>query len=186
MTLRRTAAGLLACLALAACSDMPTTSPRVDEAPSLSIAPAAVGGLALPVTGTLPGGGTFAGTLTITQFAVNQAGQLLASGVLTGMATQGTTVTQITQTFQNVLIDVTQQGRRCRILFLDVGPIFLDVLGLQVSLSRIVLDITAVAGPGNLLGNLLCALVGLLDRNPLNLTAIQQLLNQINAILAGL
>jgi hypothetical protein len=37
------------------------------------------------------------------------------------------------------------------------------VLGLQVNLSRITLDIDAVRGPGNLLGNLLCALVGILD-----------------------
>ena len=51
----------------------------------------------------------------------------------------------------------------CDILFLDIGPIFLEVLGLEVDLSEIVLDINAVAGPGNLLGNLLCALVGLLD-----------------------
>ena len=46
---------------------------------------------------------------------------------------------------------------------MDIGPIFLDLLGLEVDLSRIVLEITAVQGPGNLLGNLLCALVGLLD-----------------------
>ena len=75
-------------------------------------------------------------------------------------------------------------GRRCQILFLDVGPIFLDLLGLQVDLSRIVLDITAVAGAGNLLGNLLCALVGILDRNPLA-AGVAGLLAQINAILAG-
>ena len=59
--------------------------------------------------------------------------------------------------------DVTTQQRRCQILFLDIRPIFLDLLGLQVSLSRVTLDLTAVRGAGNLLGNLLCALVGLLD-----------------------
>jgi hypothetical protein len=59
--------------------------------------------------------------------------------------------------------DVTAQQRRCQILFLDIRPIFLDLLGLQVSLSRVTLDLTAVRGAGNLLGNLLCALVGLLD-----------------------
>ncbi len=50
-----------------------------------------------------------------------------------------------------------------RILFLDLGPIFLDVLGLVVDLSAITLDIHAVPGAGNLLGNLLCAVAGLLD-----------------------
>jgi len=58
---------------------------------------------------------------------------------------------------------VTAQQRECQILHLDIGPIFLDLLGLQVDLSRIILDITAVAGAGNLLGNLLCGLVGILD-----------------------
>jgi hypothetical protein len=43
-----------------------------------------------------------------------------------------------------------------------------------------------VAGAGNLLGNLLCAVVGLLDGTPLNLTALDQLLAQINDILGAL
>ncbi|MGC0273690.1 hypothetical protein ACO0LV_11940 [Pseudactinotalea sp. Z1739] len=62
---------------------------------------------------------------------------------------------------------------------MDLGPIFLDVLGLQVDLSPIELDITAVPGAGNLLGNLLCAVVGLFDSpgNPVN--AITNLLNRI-------
>jgi hypothetical protein len=74
--------------------------------------------------------------------------------------------------------------QRCTILHLDLGPIFLDVLGLQVTTNEIVLDITAVAGSGNLLGNLLCALVRILDQNPLA-TLVGQLLAQINAILGA-
>ena len=61
--------------------------------------------------------------------------------------------------------DVTTQQRRCQILFLDLGPLFLNVLGLEVNLSRVILDIDAVQGAGNLLGNLLCGLVGILDPN---------------------
>jgi len=56
-----------------------------------------------------------------------------------------------------------QQGEACDILFLFLGPIFLDLLGLQVFLSPVLLDVNAQPGPGNLLGNLLCALAGLLD-----------------------
>ena len=52
----------------------------------------------------------------------------------------------------------------CDILRLRLGPLDLDLLGLIIHLDRIVLDITAEAGPGNLLGNLLCAIAGLLDR----------------------
>lgn len=61
------------------------------------------------------------------------------------------------------LIGLDPDDGECPILFLELGPLFLDLLGLQVSLSQITLDITAVAGPGNLLGNLLCAVAGLLD-----------------------
>ena len=37
------------------------------------------------------------------------------------------------------------------------------MLGLVVDLAPVLLDILAVPGPGNLLGNLLCAIVSLLD-----------------------
>jgi hypothetical protein len=48
-----------------------------------------------------------------------------------------------------------------------------------VHLDTVHLNITAQSGPGNLLGNLLCAVAGLLDQSPLNLGAILDLLNQI-------
>jgi hypothetical protein len=73
----------------------------------------------------------------------------------------------------------------CNVLFLDLGPLHLDLLGLTVDLSQVILDVNAVTGPANLLGNLLCALLGLLDITAL-LTAITQLLELINNILAGL
>jgi len=125
--------------------------------------------------------GTFTGVLDITSFSTNAAGDLLASGTLTGTKTIAGVTSPVSGTFVNQLVT---PGQRCQILFLDVGPIFLDILGLQVDLSRIILDITAVAGAGNLLGNLLCALVGILDQNPLA-TLVGQLLAQINAILAA-
>lgn len=69
----------------------------------------------------------------------------------------------------------------CDVLNLVLGPLDLDILGLQVSLDRVVLDIVAVPGAGNLLGNLLCAVAGLLDGGPLAglLGQLQTLLNQI-------
>lgn len=51
----------------------------------------------------------------------------------------------------------------CNILDLALGPIELDVLGLNVVTSEICLRVTGEQGPGNLLGNLLCGLAGLLD-----------------------
>ena len=54
-------------------------------------------------------------------------------------------------------------------------------LGLEIDLSRVVLDITAQAGAGNLLGNLLCGVANLLsDPN-----GLARLLNQILGGLLG-
>jgi hypothetical protein len=161
---------------------------------SVSFAPAATstayaqpqtGGLLtnIPVVGDLADGGTFEGLLSITGFAF-QDGQLLVSGVLEGTATQDGIVTEITQTFTDIAVSLFGGGQRgrCDILFLDLGPLFLDLLGLEVDLSQIILDIDAVRGPGNLLGNLLCALVGLLDAGG-PLAGITNLLNNINRLL---
>jgi hypothetical protein len=60
------------------------------------------------------------------------------------------------------------ENGECALLNLSLGPVYLDVLGLQVALDDcnggpITLDITAVEGEGNLLGNLLCSVAHLLD-----------------------
>ena len=44
----------------------------------------------------------------------------------------------------------------------------LNLLGLKVHLNRVHLNITAQTGPGNLVGNLLCAVAHLLDGTPLS------------------
>lgn len=192
MSPRRAAIGLLACLTFAACSEDQSTAPtppveRVSPETQPAQIPTATGPLEIILTnipirqGTVTG--TFTGVLTITSFAVNSAGQLLASGTLVGTQTLGGVTTTVNETFTNVLTDLFA-NRRCTILELDIGPIFLNVLGLVVETNRIQLDITAVAGPGALLGNLLCALVGLLDQGG-PLATLQNLINQINAILAG-
>jgi hypothetical protein len=135
---------------------------------------------AIPVTGTftdaLGGTGTFAGMLDITRFTT-QNGQLAAVGTLTGTLTDslGNILGTVTQAV-TLLVD-TAQGS-CQILHLELGPLDLDLLGLQVHLDQVVLDITAQAGPGNLLGNLLCAVAHLLDSNGVA-TALANLLNQI-------
>jgi hypothetical protein len=136
----------------------------------------------IEVRGTLDDGSAFEGLLTITEFAVED-GQLLVSGVLEGVATAADgTITEVTQTFEDVAVSLFTGPRRCEILELDIGAIFLDLLGLQVDLSPIALDITAVRGPGRLLGNLLCAVAGLLDSGGL----LDGLLSRINAILDSL
>ena len=73
----------------------------------------------------------------------------------------------------------------CDILNLVLGPLDLNLLGLEVHLKQVVLDIVATSGAGNLLGNLLCAVAGLLDGGAA-LGQIAALLNQILGILNGL
>lgn len=148
-------------------------------------------GVAVPVTGTLTDGGSFTGTITDPVVSTVEGGGFSLSGTLEGTATTIDGVTQrVSQEFTTSLVPSTgstaaASDKSCPILNLDVGAIFLDLLGLQVDLSPINLDVTAVPGAGNLLGNLLCAVAGLLDNtgNPGN--AIANLLNQLLGGLFG-
>jgi hypothetical protein len=90
----------------------------------------------------------------------------------------------------------------CQILHLTLGPLTLNLLGLVLTIPNpIIIDLTAIPGGGNLLGNLLCALAHLLDSGLLStllgsllsgalLTAFQgfltAFLNALNAALMGL
>ena len=135
----------------------------------------------IPVTGTLlddPEDRTFEGTLTIEEIT-RDGRQLLISGVLAGTVNGEAVV----QEFAGMELDLSTDGpgASCPILFLDIQPIFLDLLGLIVDLDRVTLEIRAERGPGRLLGNLLCALLGILDDGPLS--AIDNLLRQINRLL---
>ena len=49
------------------------------------------------------------------------------------------------------------------VLFLDIYGLDLDLLGLEVQLHQVVLDVFATEGDGNLLGNLLSSVAGLTD-----------------------
>ena len=74
-----------------------------------------------------------------------------------------------------------------QILNLHLGPINLNLLGLQVVTSPICLNISAVSGPGNLLGNLLTDIANLLNGG----TSITNILNnltgpQLTTLLNGL
>jgi hypothetical protein len=144
--------------------------------------------LAVPVTGsfapstttgplTSAGTGTLTGTFNIQQF-VNQNGNLTAVGTFVGTLTNAAgQVTSIV--LNNVTATVTNASGSCQILTLTLGPLHLDLLGLVIDLNQVNLNITAVPGAGNLLGNLLCDVANLLNSNGGLLTSITDLLNQI-------
>ena len=128
--------------------------------------------------------GTFEGTFEVTRFVARQ-GQLLARGTLEGVCTAADPVVgTVTETVNQVVqLPVTPGATAtCEVLDLTLGPLHLDLLGLVVDLNQVHLQITAEQGPGNLLGNLLCAIAGLLDGNSPT-QGLAQLLNRILAIL---
>ena len=131
--------------------------------------------VAIPINFT-NAGGTFTGVFTLSRFVVRN-GQVAAVGTLTGTVTNaaGATIGAIVRTVTLSLITISAT---CDILHLELGPIDLDLLGLVVHVDKIVIDIDAQSGPGNLLGNLLCAVANLLNGNG-PLSALVNLLNQI-------
>ena len=152
----------------------------VPAATSASAAPAAPAAASaaqpaattLPVTGTLPDGTAFTGSVSnLSTSVVNGVVQLSGTIAGTGLPTGGTA---FTAPLQDVAVT---QG--CSILNLDLGPLNLDLLGLVVDLAPVSLDITAVPGAGKLLGNLLCAVAGLLDGPGGALGGIAALLNRL-------
>jgi ABC-type amino acid transport substrate-binding protein len=134
----------------------------------------------IPVAGAFDGG-TFAGTLDVVRFE-EADGAMVAVGALTGtlVDSAGNAIGAVTD--QAVTLPVDALAATCDVLHLDLGPLNLDLLGLEVHLQRVVLDIVADAG-GGLLGSLLCALAGLLDLGGA-IGAIIDLLNRILDILS--
>ena len=131
------------------------------------------------VTGTLADGtGAVVGTFDIARVA-NQAGTLTAVGMFAGSITDA--AGQVTSGSQSMSlpVDLQQSNGSCQILDLVLGPLDLNLLGLVVHLDTVHLNITAQQGPGNLLGNLLCAVAHLLD-GP---TGVNAILNQIATLL---
>jgi hypothetical protein len=118
-------------------------------------------------------------------------GHLRAKGLVSGVVHQGNGTTRTfsaMRTFRVTSANGTVPGAAraatslqatCDILHLVLGPLDLNLLGLKVHLDRVVLDIVAQSGAGQLLGNLLCAVAGLLD----NGGTLSQLLNQLGQIL---
>lgn len=116
-------------------------------------------------------------TLTLDKF-VNNNGTLTA--VVT--ATNTTVPAGTTGASQTVQLPIVDPNGSCQILNLVLGPLHLDLLGLVVDLNQVHLTITAQQGPGNLLGNLLCSVAGLLNGGlggSGGLTGLSNLLNQL-------
>ena len=156
----------------------PAARPNFGASAALAV-PLAPGGVTVPVTGKTSKGGVITGDFAIKEFKVVN-NQIVAAGTLTGTIQNGAgrVIGTVLKTIQMI---VTINAATCDILHLELGPLDLDLLGLQVHLNRIVLDIDADP-TGGLLGALLCAVANLLNTGG-PLAAIADLLNQILVLL---
>jgi hypothetical protein len=150
-------------------------------------------GKVVKVTGTAKNGKKLNAKYTISRF-IARGSQAYAVGTLKG------TVGRTHFTKKNVKMPVgtaapgsaqaAQAAPSCQILDLVINPITLNLLGLVVHTDTIHLNITAVPGAGNLLGNLLCGIVGILNptgsgMGGLSAAQLAQLLNGLLGLLTS-
>jgi hypothetical protein len=155
-------------------------APAPTAAPTASAARATLDGA---INEVIPGVGTFVGTFTPTGFA-RSGGQTTVTGLVQGTLTPLTGTPQTVSQTASAPVTAAQATGSCTILDLTLGPLHLNLLGLVVDLNTVHLVITAVQGPGNLLGNLLCAVANLLNGGTTG-GALANLLNAILGLLQG-
>lgn len=151
----------------------------------------------LKVTGTAANGATFKGNFDIKEFK-DVDGALHAVGTLKGQLTDGKSKNKVEKEVSWPVSAAAVDGTSlfgaaaaapsmglmqigsgaCTILDLTLGPLDLDLLGLEIDLSRI--DLTITADPtggllGQLLSGLLCDLLDFLG----NIGQLANILNQI-------
>ncbi|HEX8129919.1 MAG TPA: hypothetical protein VF527_12515 [Pyrinomonadaceae bacterium] len=138
------------------------------------------GGVSVPVTGTTSKGGKFIGAFKIREFSlVND--KVVAVGTLTGTI-QNAVGNVIGTVLRTIALPVIFGQATCDILHLELGPLDLNLLGLEVHLNRIVLDIDADP-TGGLLGALLCAVANLINTTGVITGDLVGPLNQILGLL---
>lgn len=159
------------------------------------------GSYTVPYSDTTTTGAPATGSITITGF--KKVGSVIdAVGTFTGSVEGVNGGQQFTTGFTAPVTQINGKSltggasstaaaaaATCQILNLTLGPLHLDLLGLVVDLNQVNLNITAQQGSGNLLGNLLCSVAGLLDNTGTGgtgglsglLQGITSLLNQILA-----
>ena len=139
---------------------------------------------AVPVHGVGPAGQDFTGTYKIKRFkvvgnTVYAVGRLAGSiGGVSAVRGLSIPVTGASNPAAAAAPRVEPTPGACDILTLALGPLDLDILGLRIALDQVNALIEAVPGAGNLLGNLLCAVAGLLD-GPAEGTGLGSLLTNL-------
>ncbi len=141
------------------------------------------------IVGETGNGHRVTGSFTPLSFS-KKNGHLRARGLINGVVHRGDGSTRtftVIRTLRVKTIDGQTPGAArspaakatCDVLHLRLAPLNLNLLGLKVHLDRVVLDIVAQSGAGQLLGNLVCAVAHLLDSGG----TLGQILSKLSAIL---
>ena len=155
-------------------------------------AQAASGGLTVPVTGKAKNGPTLTGTFTVKQFVAtgDPTTPIGALGTLVLTTPDGRRLAATQATMPVTLKSgaaasgLSAQLLTCEILELTLGPLDLNLLGLEIHLDTV--HLTIDANPlGGLLGQLLCSIANLLSLGDI-LGVLDQLLDLLNQVLGQL
>jgi hypothetical protein len=167
------------------------TAPATTASAAKPVAHNRQGDLSSRIVGTTARGQRVTGSFVPLKFSRHN-GKLFVRGLVQGVVHQANGTTSTFAQLKTVRVKslngtparAGSARATCNILNLVLAPLDLNLLGLQVHLDRVVLNIVAVSGAGNLLGNLLCAVAGLLDGGIGG--ALARLTNLLNQILGAL
>ena len=118
--------------------------------------------LQTPVTGRLADGGTFHGRLTLQALRLDEAGHLVATGVLSGTATPavGRATKVPARTFTTPAALLVLRGT-CRTLVVDLAPLTVAPLTQALTLVPVVLTSQAAPQEERLVQRTLCTMARL-------------------------
>ena len=155
--------------------------------------------LTLPVSGTFSGGGEFTGSVSINRFEAHE-NHIVAVGFVSGVLSRNrrratavagemswpVTVRSGGQSLVSARTLppmfprlIRAQAQSCSVLSVSLAPIDVNLLGTDVALGAVNLDLTGQSGP---LGDLVCAASDLLG----NVAGLVNLLNSVLGLLTGL
>jgi len=118
-----------------------------------------------PVTGHLADGGTFHGLLALRTLTVDEEGQLVATGVLSGTATPaaGRATRVPAHTFATAAVVLDLRGT-CTTIVVDLAPLTVAPLAQTLTLVPVVLAPQAAPKEERLIQQVLCTVARLQDQ----------------------
>jgi hypothetical protein len=154
----------------------------------------ATAAMRMPVAGTFAGGGQFTGVISINRFE-QQSNNIVAIGFVSGVLTRGShalgtavtgevtwpvTVSSAAAAATQTASTVAPAQADCPVLSVALGPANVNLLGFQVSLGAVTLDLAGTSGTP--LGDLVCQISAVLG----DVAAVVKLLNSLLSSLTGL